>query len=44
VRIVRSSTVAELDPAERPRRKVGGHGRRLDERELDALLGHAPQG
>lgn len=43
-KLVRTSPVDELDPAERPRRKTGGHGRRLDERELDTLVRHAPDG
>jgi integrase len=43
-RLVKASPVDELDASERPRRKTGGHGRRLDERELDLLVRHAPDG
>lgn len=40
-KIVTRSPIDELDPSERPRSDSMKNGRRLDERELDALVRHA---
>src|SRR5262249_42651913 len=42
-RIVTRSPLDEPDPGELPRPKTGGHGRRLDEGELDTLVRHAAE-
>jgi integrase len=43
-KLVTRSPLDELDPGERPRpRHDASNGRRLDERELDALVRHAPE-